>query len=60
VADALGVIVDVGAGRLDNSTQQDSVMRLGGGGGFKQQLLLGLGANSISSESLDYRFPCLA
>ena len=57
MADALGVIVDVGAGRLDNSTQQDSVMRLGG---FKHQLLLGLGANSISSESLDYRFPCLA
>lgn len=43
---------------MDVSTEQDSVMRRGWGGGWS--LLLGLGMSSTSLELLDYRFPCLA
>ena len=47
-----------GGGRLDESTDWNSVIRKGKG--IEHQLLLGLVVNSISSQSLDYRFPCFA
>jgi hypothetical protein len=47
-----------GESQLDDTVEQEGVMRRGRG--VEHQFLLSLNVSSISPESLDFRFPCLA